>query len=103
MQSLKHLIKHAVRRAGITQQVSAAQIVAAVNQFLDQAALPQLRSFVQVISFQHGVLKVTCQNAVASHEVKSLESGIREAIGKADPKAELRQLAIHIGSAAYDL
>ncbi len=104
MLPIKGLIKTAVRRAGITTQVSSAQIVASVSAFLDAAVLPGLRAYIQVISFQHGTLKVNCQNAVASHEVRSLESGIRQAILTADPKAELKQLAISIHSAPrYDI
>lgn len=106
MQSLKYLVKSAVNRAGISRQISAAQIVAAVKVFLDTAVLPGLRSSVRIISFQHGVLKVNCANAVAAHELRSLESGVRQIIAETDPKAELRTLTIHIGTppnTPYDL
>ncbi len=102
LQPLKGLIKTAVHRAGISSQVTAAQIVAAVNAFLDEAVLPGLRTSVQVTSFQHGVLKVTCQNSVAAHEVRSLEAGIHQAVIAVDPKADLRHTAIHIHSASVD-
>ncbi|MEK9130866.1 MAG: hypothetical protein AAB429_01990 [Patescibacteria group bacterium] len=98
MQSLKHLVKSAVRRAGISTQVSAAQIVTGVKVFLDAAVLPGLRSSIQIVSFQHGILKVNCANAVAAHELRSLESGVRQVIAETDPQAELRQLVIHLGT-----
>lgn len=105
MQSLKHLIKHAVRRAGITEQVSATQIISAVKSFLDAAVLPGLRSSIHLISYRHGVLKAACEHAVAAHELRSLESGIREVIIKTSPVAELKHLSIHIGTrpSSYEL
>ncbi len=98
MLDMKHLITSAVHRAGITAEINSVQIVAAVRAFLDSAVLPALRPSIQVISYQHGTLKILCANAVAAHETRSLETGVRDALVRADPKAELRQLLIHIGT-----
>lgn len=98
MLSMKGLIKSAVHRAGITEQVNSVQIVSAVRYFLDTAVLDTLRPMIQVISYSHGTLKLLCQNSVAAHEVRSLESGIRDALIRANPKAELRYLSIQTGT-----
>ncbi len=98
MLTMKNLIKSAVHRAGITAQVSSVQIVTAIRVFLDASVIPVLRPSIQVISYQHGSLKILCANAVAAHEVRSLESGIRDALVRTDPKAELRHLFIQIGT-----
>ncbi|MEK7665546.1 MAG: hypothetical protein AAB337_01555 [Patescibacteria group bacterium] len=104
MLSLKGLLNHAVKRAGISQQVRSANVVQAVSDFLDVALLPDLRPAVHVVSFANGLLKIACDHSVAANETKALESGMIEVAMTADPQVQIRHVLIITQSrSTYDL
>lgn len=96
MLPLKNLIRTAVHRAGISQQVHATHVTETTRAFLETALLPSLITQVHVVSFVDGVLKIACQSAVAAHEVKSVQEGIVEAVVSTIPTCQIRHVFIQI-------
>ena len=83
---LKAILPSAVLRAGVERSVSAAHITGEAEQALARLWPPEKATYVQVISFVGGLLKVSVRSPSAAHGLRLIgDKWIREinqALGK---------------------
>ncbi|HBF67649.1 MAG TPA: hypothetical protein DDW36_04475 [Candidatus Magasanikbacteria bacterium] len=80
MESLKKLIPHSIKKAGIGKQVEAASVVSAAEQALLGFFGPDSQRDVRPLYFKNRTLTVSCRSSTFAQEIKLNEAKILEKI-----------------------
>ncbi len=90
---LGSLLDGALRRHGVTKQVTAAIIVDRANEILDELLGDSvLCRDIRVISYANGVLVIGCDNAGASYDLDGMTPQILARLGEEVPEAEVHTI-----------
>ena len=89
-------IKDALKRHGISGQVTSALAVGYANSTLDQLVDPLVRPDLRALSFEQDKLTVVCQNSAASHLASTLGSDLKEAIETRLPNISVKSIVCKI-------
>lgn len=96
--SIKDLLGGAVKRAGITKEVSQAQLLEAANDEVTKMLPPGRHADARVISLREGVLTVICLHAPASQLISRGSNRLLDTVKRAAPQADVRRVVVRIES-----
>lgn len=91
------MLQGALKRHGVSAQVTAAIIVDRANEVLDDLlGTSPIRSDVQVISVQNGTIVIGCANAAASYDIDGMQKEIMALVNAEVPEADIRAIIARV-------
>lgn len=83
LEPIRRILPHAVRSAGISEQVTAARVIYEAEQALLRVWGAEKAVYIRVISFQEGTLKLGSSSGAALQELKTQHVRIQNEINRA--------------------
>lgn len=94
--SLKDLLKDAVKRANISRGVLASQIVFDTNQYLKAQLPSEAARLVRAISYVGGVVHIACTHSAASQFVSERTEPLMQHLKSRHPSAPLERIQTRV-------
>lgn len=95
--SITNMLQGALKRHGVSAQVTAAIIVDRANEVLDDLlGNSPMRNDVQVISVQNGTIVIGCKNAAASYDIDGMQKEIMARVNHEVPEADIRAITARV-------
>jgi hypothetical protein len=101
MQGLGNLLDSALRRHGITKQVTATMIVLRANELLQSICAGPLMNDVKVVSYKNNELYVACRHSAASFDVQPLLPRLRYTLEQSFPDKTFAKIYTRISTAEW--
>ncbi len=92
---LKDLLGHALKRAHVSTQVSASQLVSSAEDFLVSEMGARKRD-ARAVSFQNGILTIETRHSAASQFLKDLESPLKAYLQERRPELPVRSVRYRV-------